>query len=365
MNRLQRQECVRRGLRALWKYCIFFLTMCFFVTCCMILFLNVMSRETGFALQREHIKPAAEVTFINVVVLSLICTFIDFLRRKIMVDRPVKHIVNVAEKVMKGDLAVRIAPMRGMDQNDGFNTVIAYFNKMTEELSRMETLRTDFIANVSHELKTPLAVMQNYGTMLQQPGLSDEKRTEYAKAITDASRRLADMVSNILKLNKLENQTVYPDTRTYDLGEQLCECLLGYEELWEKKELDIRTDIQENVRVTADPELLSLVWNNLFSNAVKFTEPGGTISLALEVQGELAVVRVSDTGCGIPREVGAHIFEKFYQGDTSHAAQGNGLGLALVKRVIDIMGGEISVSSQVGKGSTFTVRLGREMDGAV
>lgn len=236
---------------------------------------------------------------------------------------------------------------------------------MTEELSRMETLRTDFIANVSHELKTPLAVMQNYGTMLQQPGLSDEKRTEYAKAITDASRRLADMVSNILKLNKLENQTVYPDTRTYDLGEQLCECLLGYEELWEKKELDIRTDIQENVRVTADPELLSLVWNNLFSNAVKFTEPGGTISLALEVQGELAVVRVSDTGCGIPREVGAHIFEKFYQGDTSHAAQGNGLGLALVKRVIDIMGGEISVSSQVGKGSTFTVRLGREMDGAV
>lgn len=115
MNRLQRQECVRRGLRALWKYCIFFLTMCFFVTCCMILFLNVMSRETGFALQREHIKPAAEVTFINVVVLSLICTFIDFLRRKIMVDRPVKHIVNAAEKVMKGDLAVRIAPMRGMD----------------------------------------------------------------------------------------------------------------------------------------------------------------------------------------------------------------------------------------------------------
>ncbi len=129
-----------------------------------------------------------------------------------------------------------------------------------------------------------------------------------------------------------------------------------------KKELDIQTDVQENVRVTADPELLSLVWNNLFSNAIKFTEPGGTVSLSLEAQGEMAVVKVSDTGCGIPQDIGAHIFEKFYQGDTSHATQGNGLGLALVKRVIDIMHGEIAVNSQVGKGSTFTVRLGREMD---
>ena len=176
---------------------------------------------------------------------------------------------------------------------------------------------------------------------------------------------MADMVSNILKLNKLENQSLYPDAKTYDLGEQLCTCLLGFEEIWERKGLDIQTDIQEDVRVTADPELLSLVWNNLFSNAVKFTEAGGMVSLTLEVQEEMAVVTVSDTGCGIPSEVGRHIFEKFYQGDTSHATQGNGLGLALVKRVIDIMDGEILVNSEAGKGSAFTVRLRREMDGTV
>lgn len=365
MKSLQKQERIQRWLRALRIYCIFFLTMCFVITCCMILFLQVMSQVTGYVLQREYIKPAAEVTFINVVILSLICAFIDFLRRKVMVDRPVKHIVSTAEKVMGGDLSVRIHRLRSIDSNDGFNTIIECFNKMTEELSRIETLRTDFIANVSHELKTPLAVMQNYGTMLQQPNLPEEKRIEYAKAITDASRRLAAMVSNILKLNKLENQNVYPDTKTYDLGEQICECLLGYEDVWEGKELDIQTEIQENVKVTADPELLSLVWNNLFSNAIKFTEPGGTVSLSLETQGEQAVVKVTDTGCGIPPEVGEHIFEKFYQGDTSHATQGNGLGLALVKRVIDIMNGEIQVSSQVGKGSTFTVKIGRMMDGAV
>ena len=323
MSRSQRRERMWRSLSGLRNYCIFFLTMCFIVTCCMIPFLQVMSHVTGYVWEREAIKPAAQVTFINVMILSLVCTFIDFFRRKIMVDRPVKHIVNGAEKVMNGDFSVRIRPKRGIGPSDGFNTVMECFNRMTEELSKMETLRTDFIANVSHELKTPLAVMHNYATMLQQPGLSEEKRKEYAKAI---------------------------------------ECLPGFEEIWEKKELDIQTDIQENVRVTADPELLSLVWNNLFSNAIKFTEPGGTVSLSLEAQGEMAVVKVSDTGCGIPQDIGAHIFEKFYQGDTSHATQGNGLGLALVKRVIDIMHGEIAVNSQVGKGSTFTVRLGREMD---
>lgn len=186
---------------------------------------------------------------------------------------------------------------------------------------------------------------------------------EYAKAVTDASRRLANLITNILKLNKLENQQIFPQAETYDLGEQLCQCLLTFENAWEEKGLDIQTDIQENVLVEADSELLSLVWNNLFSNAVKFTEPGGTLSLTLEVQEDLAVVRVGDTGCGIPPEVGRHIFEKFYQGDTSHATQGNGLGLALVKRVMDIVGGDISVESQVGVGSVFTVKLRRKRDG--
>lgn len=358
------KERLQRGLLALRQYFVFFLAMCFIITCCMVLFLNTMSAVTGIELQREHIKPAAEVTFLNVIFLSLICAFIDALRRRFMVDRPVRRIVHAAEKIMQGDLSVRIQKVRSIDPNDGFNTVIDYFNRMTEELSGMETLRTDFIANVSHELKTPLAVMQNYGTLLQQPGISEEKRLEYAKAITDAAHSLAHMISNILKLNKLENQNIYPAVQTYDLGEQLCECLLTFENLWEDKRLEINTEIQENVRITADPELLSLVWNNLFSNAIKFTNPGGTVSLTVRTDGDMAVVEVSDTGCGISREVGKHIFEKFYQGDTSHATKGNGLGLALVKRVVDITGGDIHVASEVGKGSTFTVKFRRETNGA-
>ena len=360
----QSKEAGRKWLLAgIQRYVIFFLLMAFVITCCMFLFFSLLG-TTGIEFTEENIRPAAILTFGNVVWLSLLCTIIDGIRRKYMVERPVKRIIAACEKIMQGEFSARIEPLSGIDA-DGFNAIIQYFNKMAAELSGTETLRTDFIANVSHELKTPLAIMQNYGTMLQQPGLSEEKRLEYAKAITESSRRLADLITNILKLNKLENQQIYPVKQTYNLGEQLCECLLNFENVWEQKNIEIDTDIEEDVFVESDAELLTLVWNNLFSNAMKFTEPDGTVSLKLKSDGQWAVVQVSDTGCGISPEVGAHIFEKFYQGDTSHAMQGNGLGLALVKRVVDIVGGDISVSSEVGKGTTFTVKIRRKEDGAI
>ena len=349
-----------RWLFALRRYITFFLLMAFIISCCMILFLNMMTRSANLELTQEHIERAAKVTFLNVILLSFLCTIVDEIRRKFMVDRPVRQIIKAAEQMMTGDFSVRIPPLHGIANADGFGVIADYFNQMAQELSGTETLRTDFIANVSHELKTPLAVIQNYGTMLQQQDLPENKRLEYAKAITDASRRLANLITNILKLNKLENQQIFPKAETYDLGEQLCECLLTFESAWEDKALDIETDVEAEVMINSDGELLSLVWNNLFSNAIKFTPPHGKISLTLKAEGEFAVVQVSDTGCGISPEVGKHMFEKFYQGDTSHATQGNGLGLALVKRVIDIVGGDISVSSEVGKGSRFTVKLRRD-----
>jgi signal transduction histidine kinase len=331
----------------------------------MFLFMNVLQDKIGIEWQKDNIQEAARLTFLNVIFLSSLFCAVDAIRRRYMVDRPVNKIIQAAEKIMNGDLSVRIEKEHSVDPNNGFNVIIDYFNRMTEELSGMETLRTDFIANVSHELKTPLAVMQNYGTLLQNPQLPEAERMEYAKAIIDASRNMAGMISNILKLNKLENQNIYPDTKTYNLGEQLCECLLGFEDVWEKKGIEIEADVEEQVLVKADPELLTLVWNNLFSNAIKFTDPGGKVKVTLNAQNEEAVVQISDTGCGITPEVGKHIFEKFYQGDTSHVTKGNGLGLALVKRVMDITKGDIQVSSEVGKGSTFTVRLRRERDGTV
>lgn len=365
MNSPDKSLRFKRVLFSARRYIIFFLSMSFIITCCLLLFLHNMAAVPEIALSKESVEWAAKLTFGNILLLTLICSIVDALQRKFTIERPVKRILQASEKVMQGDFSTRIEPFHATDSLDGFDAVIECFNKMIGELSGMETLRADFIANVSHELKTPLAVIQNYGTMLQQPNLPEEKRLEYAKVVTGASRRLADLISNILKLNKLENQQIYPQTQTYNLGEQLCACLLSFESAWEDKNLEIHTDIAEDVYVKTDAELMLLVWNNLFSNAIKFTGPNGTVSLCLKTDGDMAVIQVSDTGCGITPEVGKHIFEKFYQGDTSHATQGNGLGLALVKRVIDIVEGDISVESEVGKGSTFTVKIRRVEHGTL
>lgn len=352
----------QRVLQEFSSFLLFFLSVGFVVSCCMMLFLNVLSKEMGLVYTTDNIAEAAKITFLNVVIITVLFKTADFIRRKIMVERPVKMITDAAERIMSGDFSARVKKMHGAGM-DGFNQVGESINSMAEELSSVETLRTDFISNVSHEMKTPLAVMQNYGTLLQAPDLSEEKRIEYAKAVSDASRRLADMMTNILKLNRLENQQIYPKAELFDLGEQLCESLLQYESTWERKNIEIETDIAESVFVSADAELLSLVWNNLFSNAFKFTEDGGKVTLTLTADEEYATVKITDTGCGMSADVGAHIFEKFYQGDTSHATQGNGLGLALVKRVVDIMQGEIGVESAVGVGTTFTVRIRRNDNG--
>lgn len=350
---------MKKILKAIGHFMIFFVLVAFVITCCTMLFVSTLSSTTELVLTSENLNLAAKLTFANVVLLSLIFFVLDVIRRKITVEEPVNRITQAAEKIMQGDFSVRIEENHKLGEDRKFNEITECFNKMAEELSSVETLRTDFIANVSHEMKTPLAVMQNYGTLLQTPDLSEEKRLEYAKGVTDSARRMADMMTNILKLNRLENQQIYPEKTKYDLGEQLCECLLQYENVWEKSNIEIETDIKDDVIVDADAELLSLVWNNLFSNAFKFTNPGGKVSISLTATVNHATVKVQDTGCGMTAEVGNHIFDKFYQGDTSHSVQGNGLGLALVKRVIDIVHGEIRVESIVGKGTTFTVRIRR------
>ena len=348
----------RSFLKTINNYIVFFLTVGFAVSCCMMLFLNVLAKSMGLVFDAGNIAAAAKVTFGNVLLITFLFGTVDYIRRKITVDRPVRQITQAAERIMQGDFSARVPQIHGAG-TEGFNQIGGAINKMAEELSGTETLRTYFIANVSHELKTPLAVMGNYAAMLRRPGISEEDKEEYAAAISTAAQKLAQLITNILKLNKLENQQIFPQPAEFDLSGQLCESLLGFEDAWEAKNLEMETDIEDAVLIRSDPELLSLVWNNLISNAVKFTPEGGKISVGLKTEGDRAVISIRDTGCGMKPETGRHIFEKFYQGDSSHATQGNGLGLALVKRVMDILNGEIGVESVWGEGSTFTVRLRR------
>lgn len=334
-------------------FLMFFVLISFVITCSFLVF------GSSVNLAEEDVRTFAPVVFANIFILAALFCVIDYLRRRVTVDRPVKEILRVLNQLKNGDFSARLSVPFSINRENRFREIEENINLLADELSGVETLRTDFIANVSHEMKTPLAVMQNYGTLLQTPELDEEKRIEYAKAVTEGSRKLSDMMTNILKLNRLENQQIYPQIREYNLSEQLCECLLVYESVWERDEIEIDTDIAEDIMIKADAELLSLVWNNLLSNAFKFTDPGGKVMVSLTAGEHHAVVKVTDTGCGMSPETGAHIFEKFYQGDTSRATKGNGLGLALVKRIIDITEGEISVSSELGEGSTFTVILRR------
>lgn len=347
--------------RLIWQYLVFFLLVAFVTTCCMSLFVSALTKSMHLTLTQEDLTTAAKLTFGNVVLLSILFTLLDRLRRAYTVEKPVQRILAGAEQMMQGNFSVRIQPQNHPASDDCFDRIIHCFNQMAQELGSVETLRTDFIANVSHEMKTPLAVIQNYAVLLQAPDLSQADRLEYARGVADGSRRLADMMTNILKLNRLENQQLFPQTQNFDLSEQLCACLLQYEHVWEAAGIELEAQIPEQVTIRADEELLTLVWSNLFSNAFKFTPAGGRVCVRLTADPTCAIVQVTDTGCGMSAEVGAHIFEKFYQGDPSHATQGNGLGLALVKRVIDILHGEISVESTVGVGTTFTVKIARAL----
>ena len=241
----------RNVLKTINNYVVFFLTVAFAVSCCMMLFVSTLADSMGLVFTQENIGVAAKVTFLNVLLLTLLFGTIDHIRRKIMVDRPVQIITQATEQIMQGDFSVRVRPMHGAGM-EGFNQIGKAINAVAKELSGTETLRTDFIANVSHELKTPLAVMANLSTMLQQPGLSDAERMAYAKDISHSARRLAALITNILKLNKLENQQIFPQPQEFDLGEQLCQCLLQFENVWEKKNIEIETDIAQDIKVEAD-----------------------------------------------------------------------------------------------------------------
>ncbi len=333
----------------------------------------IYSRQSGEAVgivlvsipvdANEGLLNSITLSFVVMLALVLLFTALSLWYFGQRHEHPLREMAKTTAAFGHGDLDARVH-LKGSYPEEVEELALS-INNMASSLQKSEYSRQEFVANVSHELKTPLAVMQNYAMLLQQPELSEEDRIRYAKGISEACCRLSGLITNILKMSKLENQQIYPATSDIVLDEQLCECLLTFENVWESKEIEIETDIAEEVRIAADPELLSLVWNNLFSNAFKFTDNGGKVSVSMRTEGEYAVVSVSDTGCGMTPEVGKHIFEKFYQGDTSHATQGNGLGLALVRRVVDIMGGDIDVSSEVGVGSTFTVRLRRRDNGSI
>lgn len=271
--------------------------------------------------------------------------------------KPLSELVKATRRVTGGDFNTKLEI--GWTERHTIKELrqlISDFNDMTEELRNTEMFRNDFISNFSHEFKTPLVSIRGFARQLYEGDLTPEQQREFSKIILDETEYLSVLSQNTLLMTNLENKDIITEKTEFSLDEQLRDCMIRLEPRWSEKNINIDMDLDE-IGFYWNKSMLSHVWNNLFDNAVKFTPENGDIFVTCKRRDGLIVVTVKDSGCGIPEDALPHIFEKFYQADASHATKGNGLGLSLVKKVVELCGGDISVKSEVGKGTEFTVEL--------
>ena len=269
--------------------------------------------------------------------------------------KPVNELINKMNRLASGDFKTRLKFGSILSSHSVAKELTESFNTMAEELENTEMLRSDFINAFSHEFKTPIVSITGLANLIESGNLTEEQRTKYARAIREESMRLSSMANNVLNLTKVENQTILTDVSRFNLSEQIRSAVLLLEEKWSGKGVDLQLDFDEYF-IEANEELLKQVWINLIDNAVKFVPHGGTVELEITEKKDKYCVRISNTGSEIPPEKQEKIFNKFYQADESHATHGNGIGLAVVKRVVDLHNGDITVKS--GEGVTsFTVAM--------
>ncbi|MFW6368311.1 MAG: HAMP domain-containing sensor histidine kinase, partial [Spirochaetota bacterium] len=258
------------------------------------------------------------------------------------------------KRVATGDFTVQL----DTERNDEIGQLTDNFNRMVAQLQTIDHLGRDFIGNVSHEIKTPLSSIHGFARLLNNPELSQEERNEYANAISEEATRLSHLASTMLKLSRLENSERIDDEDSFRLDEQIRNAVVLLEPQWSRKNIDLDIDLQ-SVRVQANEELLQQVWQNLLSNAIRFSHDNGRITISLGVSGDTATVAIRDYGIGMRPEDSERIFEKFFQAEQAHSGEGSGLGLSLVKRIVDMHGASISVDAAPDEGSCFTVHLPR------
>ncbi len=296
----------------------------------------------------ETIPFSLQLAFICLMVAIVSTYFLS----KIFFD-PITNLRNGMQKISEGDYTVRLNTKNSSKE---IQELLSGFNMMAQELSSTEIIQSDFISNVSHEFKTPINAIEGYATLLQNTDEVDAANREYVDKILSNTRRLSSLVSNVLLLSKLENQQIQPQRENYNLSEQIRECIVALEPTWSPKNIEFDVDIEE-IEYYGNENMLHHVWSNLLSNAIKFSPDAGQIKISLHKTNERIIFTIADNGVGLSEESKKHIFDKFYQADTSHKAEGNGLGLALVKRILALSNGEISAENLPERGCQFTVML--------
>lgn len=310
----------------------------------------ILSRHFGHFPNR--FEAPLVMMFIALCVSVVIGTFLSvFATRSIL--KPINDMQKAMKKVESGDFSVRVSRKETYGEID---ELVKSFNCMVEELNGIEMFREDFINSFSHEFKTPIVSIQGFAKQLKKDGLSEDKKREYIDIIISESKRLTNLSSNILLLNKFENQQFITDTADFYLDEQIRSCILLLEKQWSKKNIEFDIEL-EPVLYNGNQEMLSQVWVNILNNSIKFSPQNTTITVRTSVKDNKIRIDICDCGEGMDENTINHIFERFYQGDSAHASEGNGLGLPVVKRIVELCGGTIRVESQKGRGTVFSVFL--------
>ncbi len=329
-----------------------------------LLALSVSSLLSGIFLTVIYVTDLKTTWNLGPVKITLIALAISYVTSGIFsvvlnknILKPLKELTDATKEIAAGNFNIKMDNvLNPFNQSSELGTLVDGFNNMASELKSTEMFRNDFIHNFSHEFKTPIISIRGFARQLYQGNLTPEQEREFARIIMDESEQLANMSSNVLLLTKLENQEIVTDKTTFSLDEQLRNCLILFEEQWSEKNLNLDLDLEE-ITIHQNAEILAHVWKNLISNAIKFSKQNGFLNIKCKRTVDHIHVSIEDTGSGMTEETMAQIFDKFYQGDTSHATPGNGLGLPLTKRIVKMVGGKIFVKSTYGKGSTFTVHL--------
>ncbi|WP_033165426.1 HAMP domain-containing sensor histidine kinase [Clostridium sp. KNHs205] len=340
----------RKRQPSLWQYFVLIVFAIMVMTSVIMYFIILFAINTNLLDRLEFSLPFAisAVLVISILIGTIITSLVG---KRILT--PITKLNHASREIAGGNFNVKLETSSQIKE---IMETLTNFNQMAHELSSIEMMRNDFIANISHEFKTPIAAIEGFATLLQDSGLAEEERIQYTCMILESTRQFSALSSNILKLSKLENQEKILDQTSYRLDEQLRQAILFLENAWTEKELELELELPKTF-LYGNEDLMMQVWTNLLSNAIKFTPKGGKIHITLENTPQLVCVSVKDTGIGIsPQEI-KHVFEKFYQADKSRARDGNGLGLSLVYRIVSLCGGTIQVQSVPGQGSEFTIQL--------
>lgn len=339
------------SLTVLFTLNLFFIVFLMLAVTTLIVYFGI---DGGFLVENGNITIGGSLVIIYAVCI-IVAISIVFMIREVFI-KPIKEIMSAMDDLAHGNFDVRIDVNKGKYRPREIREFAESFNKTAEELSGTEILRKDFINNFSHEFKTPIVSISGFADLLIEEELPPEDQKEYLTIIRDESKRLADLATNILTLNRIESQAILRDTETFRLDEQIRQSVLVTDQKWKDKSLDFQVDLEE-VNYTGNPFLLKEVWLNVLDNAAKFSPDGEVIGVTLHRKGDRLIAAITDHGPGMDEKTASHIFEQFYQGDTSHKTQGNGLGLAMVHKIVQLHGGEINVDTAPGRGSCFIITL--------